>query len=240
MLYRDLVPGRMGGGLIASHIRIPEGGPVPDYVHFHEIRFQVIHCYRGWVRVVYEDQGEPFLLQAGDCVLQPPRIRHRVLECSAGLEVIEITSPADHVTRVDHDLTLPTPRLRPDREFRGQRFLRHVAADASWTDWRSEGFRARDTGIGAATGGLAGVSVVRPRETPLVSAPISSRAGGLLWFVLEGGFLMQTEGRMRERIVREDVVVVPPGMEAALEEWSPDLEFLEVALPVGPGNPYTT
>src|SRR5262249_21447444 len=50
MRYRDLIPGRYGGRYIASHIQIPDGGPVPDYVHFHKIRFQMIYCYRGWVR----------------------------------------------------------------------------------------------------------------------------------------------------------------------------------------------
>ena len=73
MHYRDLLPARQGGRFIASHITIPDGGPVPDYVHHHRIRFQVIYCRRGWVRVVYEDQGPPFVLEAGDCVLQPTR-----------------------------------------------------------------------------------------------------------------------------------------------------------------------
>ena len=31
MRYRDLIPGRLGGSIIASHIRIPDAGPVPDY-----------------------------------------------------------------------------------------------------------------------------------------------------------------------------------------------------------------
>ena len=55
----------------------------------------MIYCYKGWVRVVHEDQRPSFILQAGDCVLQPPEIRHQVLECSPGLEVIEISSPAE-------------------------------------------------------------------------------------------------------------------------------------------------
>jgi hypothetical protein len=38
MQYRDLIPGRLGGRFIASHIRIPDGGDVPDYVHYHRIR----------------------------------------------------------------------------------------------------------------------------------------------------------------------------------------------------------
>ena len=79
MQYRDLIPSRLGGSIIASHIRIPDGGPVPDMVHFHRVGFQLIYCYRGWVDVVYEDQGGPIRLYAGDCVIQPPEIRHRVL-----------------------------------------------------------------------------------------------------------------------------------------------------------------
>ena len=82
MHYRDLIPDRLGGRYIASHIRILKGGPVPDYVHHHHILFQLIYCYKGWVRVVYEDQGVPFLMHPGDCVLQPPHIRHQVLELS--------------------------------------------------------------------------------------------------------------------------------------------------------------
>ena len=73
MLYRDLIPDRLGGSaIVASHIRIPEGGPVGDSVHFHRVGFQLIFCYKGWVEVVYEDQGPPFVLRAGDCVIQGP------------------------------------------------------------------------------------------------------------------------------------------------------------------------
>ncbi len=59
MHYRDLIPSRLGGAIIASHIRIPDGGPVPDMVHFHKVGFQLIFCIKGWVDVVYEDQGGP-------------------------------------------------------------------------------------------------------------------------------------------------------------------------------------
>ncbi|HET7293211.1 MAG TPA: cupin, partial [Vicinamibacteria bacterium] len=161
MRYRDLVPDRQGGRFIASHIRIAEAGPVPDYVHFHRVRFQMIYCYKGWVRVVYEDQGPPFVLSAGDCVLQPPRIRHRVLESSPGLEVIEVTCPARHDTIADFELELPTSAPRSERTFDGQRFVRHEAAAARFRPWGAAGFEARDLGIAAATGGLADARVVR-------------------------------------------------------------------------------
>lgn len=107
MRYRDLIPGRLGGAIIASHICIPDAGPVPDNVHYHTVGFQLIHCHAGWVRLVYEDQGEPFVLRAGDSVIQPPQIRHRVLESSEGLQV---------GTKISH--ANPIPAL----------FVRHVNA----------------------------------------------------------------------------------------------------------------
>lgn len=153
MMYRDLVPGRLNGKLIASHIRLTEGGEVPDYVHYHKVRFQMIYCVRGAIKVVYEAQGEPFVLRPGDCVLQPPEIRHRVLWAEAGSEVVELGMPAVHETWVEHDLTLPTPDIDPDRVFNGQRFVRHIAEHQA-------DINIRDTGISEATKGLADVKVV--------------------------------------------------------------------------------
>jgi len=143
MQYRDLIPGRLGGRVIASLIRIAGGGPVADYVHHHRVRFQMIYCRRGWVRVVYEDQGPAFVMQAGDCVLQPPGIRHRVLESSPALEVIEVSAPAGHETYRDHALELPTAAVRSERLFAGQRFVRHVAAEAAWRRDASGAFDIR-------------------------------------------------------------------------------------------------
>lgn len=236
MRYRDLIPNRQGGRFIASHISIPDGGPVPDYVHFHKVRFQMIFCCRGWVRVVYEDQGPPFVLRAGDCVLQPPRIRHRVLEASRGLEVIELGCPADHETHADLEMALPTGRLDPDHDFAGQRFCRHEAATATWAPWRRGGYEARDIGIEAATRGLAGVRVVRPRAAADVGhgATTPARAHGAefqFWFVLDGEVNLEREGHGPERLRAGDCVVVPDGLAHALRDPSPDLELLDVTLP---------
>eukprot|EP00937_MAST-01D_sp_MAST-1D-sp2_P001747 g1747.t1 len=166
MLYRDLLPDRLGGRFIASHIRIAEGGAVPDYVHYHKVHFQMIFVIRGWVKVVYEGQGPPFVMRAGDCVLQPPTIRHRVLESSGPLEVVEVGCPAEHVTMADPLLQLPTPVAEPQRRFGGQRFARHRARGAQWGAWRSaqhgfDAFEARDSGIAAASDGVASACVAR-------------------------------------------------------------------------------
>ncbi len=233
MRYRDLIPDRQGGRFIASHIQIPDGGPVPDYEHFHKIRFQMIYCYRGWVRVVYEDQGPPFVLHAGDCVLQPPQIRHRVLECSPGLEVIELGSPADHETWADHEMTLPTGSLLPDRDFGGQRFVRHQAADAEWTPWRAPGFEARDLGMEAATGGVAAARVARVASAP---SPVTLRhdAELLFLFLLAGEVTLRRAGHEAQQLRAGDSVVLPADSPCTFDDGSADLELLEVTLPPVP------
>lgn len=231
MHYRDLVPSRLGGAMIASHIRIPDGGPVPDMVHFHKVGFQLIFCIRGWVDVVYEDQGRPRRLTAGDCFIQPPRIRHRVLEASDGIEVIEIGVPAEHVTEIDHDMALPTPHERPEREWDGQRFVHNLAQGAEWRPFRLPGFEARDTTIAAATRDVAGVQVVRPLPGS-GGAPWAVHGADILFgFVLSGGFTLHGEGKEPYALTAGDAYVIPPGMATRHADPSEGLELLEVTLP---------
>lgn len=230
MRYRDLIPDRFGGRFIASHIAIPDGGPVPDYVHFHKIRFQMIFCRAGWVKVVYEDQGPPFVLEAGDCVLQPPEIRHRVLEASPGLEVVELACPATHQTLADHEITLPTAELRPDRDFGGQRFVRHVASAATWAPWRHPGFEYSDLGLQDATGGIAGVRVVRSCGAS-ATPPGRHDAELLFTFVLAGGLTVQCAGQPAEALEAGDSFTIPAESEFSFAGCSADVSLLEVSLP---------
>lgn len=228
MQYRDLVPSRYGGHFIASHIRIPEGGPVPDYVHHHSIRFQLIFCVNGWVRVVYEDQGEPMLMEAGDCFLQPPHIRHRVLECSDGLEVVEIACPAEHETAVDHDMTLPTPNVDHEREFGGQRFVFSQARSAAWSPWTSDGFEYRDTGIGEATRGAVSAIVVRA-AAGAATADLAHDGSVRFLYILRGHAALDCEGR--HVLSAGDACAIPPGIAARIDDIAPDFKMLEVCDP---------
>jgi len=229
MIYRDLIPNRLGGAVVASHISIPDGGPVADWVHFHKITFQMIFCRRGWVKLVYEDQGEPFILSAGDCVLQPPRIRHRVLESSEGLEVVELGCPALHETLADHEMILPTGRHIPDRNFGGQVFLRHIAAEAPWVS-HGAGFERRDTGMTFATRGLADVGVLRPATAKRLE--VAPHHDDLLFgFVLEGAARLDHQGA--HRLAATDAFVIPSGEAWSLEDCSADFALLQVALPGG-------
>ncbi len=224
MRYRDLAPDRQGGRYIASHIQIRDAGPVPDYVHHHQIRFQAIYVQRGWVEVVYESHGDPIVMRQGDCVLQPPHIRHRVLSCSAGLEVVEIACPAAHPTFRDHELSLPTAAC--DREFAGQRFVHHVASQGTWqaTDWGE----ARDTDLARASAGLVDVRALRHIPTDQVQ----SHDGELcLFFVSAGSARLACAGHGRPALSEGDSVMIPAGLPYAFFEPSADFELLRIASP---------
>ncbi len=232
MEYRDLVPTRLGGAMIASHIRVPDG-PVPDMVHFHKVGFQLIFCVAGWVDVLYEDQGDIRRIHAGDCFIQPPTIRHKVLH-SEGVQVVEIGVPAEHVTEIDHEMTLPTPHFRPEREWDGQRFVHDIGAKGVFRPFRIPGFEARDTTIDENTRGVASVMVARPTGQP---APWTVHDGDILFtFVMAGAMTLEGEGKDPYRLSPGDAFVIPPGMATRYADPTPDLELLEVSLP---GNPVT-
>ena len=222
MLYRDLIPGRLGGRYIASHIVIPDGGSVADWVHYHRVALQLIYVRRGWVRVVYEDHGDPFVMNEGDLVLQPPMIRHRVLESSSSLEVMEISAPALHETFADHDLELPNG-LHPGRIYGAQRFLRHVAATTPWTP--ANGGEAQETEIKAATSGLAEVRTLRPRHGEALA--FGGQRGELVFgFVLDGSATLDHRGM--HDVAPADAFVIPPGGAWRLRHPSPDFRLLHV------------
>lgn len=229
MHYRDLIPDRLGGSIIASHIRIPDGGPVPDMVHYHTVGFQLIYCYKGWVDLVYEDQGPAFRLHEGNCVIQPPKIRHKVLYASDNIEVIEIGVPAEHVTTIDHDMTLPNKEFNPDRLFQDQKFVHHRKSEAIWDNFRVKGLKSRDTLISKNTKNVAGVHVIRAitKKTDWVS----HNADILFNFVLEGSMILENDTDNIFHLKSGDAFVIPPKMVTRYSNISDNLELLEVSLP---------
>ena len=231
MRYRDLIPSRLGGRYIASHIEVCDGGPVPDLVHHHAIRFQMIFCHRGWVDVVYQDQGAPFRLNQGDCVLQPPHIRHRVLESSAGAQVVEIGCPAEHDTFFDYEVDLPNSTVDVDRDFGGQTFVRHQSTQVPWGPSVHPGFKVQHTAIDLATKGLASVRVLRSSGE---SSTSPARHDGDFWFlfVLDGSTGFSVDGSSDAvPLSTGDSVAVPAGVTWCLRDASADLAILEVVVP---------
>lgn len=224
MKYRDLIPNRLGGYLIASHILVEDEGPVSDYVHFHNVRFQIIYCLKGWARLVYEDQGEPFKFETGDCVLQPPGIRHRVLEASGGFEVVEVSSPAEHMTYVDHDLELPTDVLDRDRLFEGQKFAHSRASEARWRS--VEGFQTHDTGLSEASAGAVGVRVLR--ESKAGVREIERSVDRItFWYVITGNSSL-CYGEETFLLSEGSSAVLPANNELTIGDISEDFKVLEV------------
>lgn len=211
MAYRDLIPGRLGGALIASHIRIADGGPVPDYVHHHDIDFQLIYCHRGWVDVVYQDQGDPIRLQAGDCLLQPPGIRHRVLTASDNLQVLEVSSPAEHVTHVEHDLALPNGS-RPGLTYGDQRFVVHRQAGAAPDANPVTGVDVFDFGLGPATKGRVSAASIRATEAAELPLPPRDDIDQRFLFVAAGS----------AALIPDQPVEVDPGRRAVSVDLATD------------------
>ena len=103
MEYRDLGIERATHGQFRAHvIRVKQDGPGAHDLHTtglhqHQCDFQMFYVLKGWMKFVYEGQGEQ-TVRAGDCVLQPAGIVHNELECSDDVEILEIYSPAVHQT----------------------------------------------------------------------------------------------------------------------------------------------
>jgi hypothetical protein len=153
------------------------------------------------------------------------------------MEVIEIGCPAVHDTFVEHDITLPTGSVRPDRSFSAQRFVRHIAADTPRRPWLVDGLQVRDTGIGAATGGLGGAVVVeaveasRPGDSRSTMGALTHHGEFAFSVVLTGSVDLTVGNGPPARLEARGAVAFPPGTRWAWCDWSDDFEILLVTLP---------
>jgi uncharacterized RmlC-like cupin family protein len=96
--YRDLGIRRATGGKVVAHVIRARPGRAPHGEwHVHDCELQFVYVLRGWVRFEYEGVGE-VLMKAGSCFYQPPRIRHRELEHSPDVEMLEVVAPASFRT----------------------------------------------------------------------------------------------------------------------------------------------
>jgi len=98
--YRDLGIAAATNGLARAHVikMIPPCDPaVVSKRHYHDVEFQLIYVLKGWIKGEYDGHGEA-TMREGSCWLQPPRIKHKVLDYSADCELLEIILPADFGT----------------------------------------------------------------------------------------------------------------------------------------------
>src|SRR6266513_6068232 len=96
--YRDLGIQRATRGKVVAHVirARPAKAPLGEW-HWHDCALQFVYVLKGWALFEYEGVGK-VRMKAGSCFYQPPRIRHRELEHSKDLELIEIVSPASFRT----------------------------------------------------------------------------------------------------------------------------------------------
>jgi hypothetical protein len=97
--YRDLGVSKATNGLAQAHVIRLIGPCDPKIVskrHYHDVDFQMIYVLKGWIRGEYE--GKEITARQGSCWLQPPRIKHTVLDYSDDCELLEIILPAEFDT----------------------------------------------------------------------------------------------------------------------------------------------
>jgi quercetin dioxygenase-like cupin family protein len=98
--YRDLGMAKATAGMVQAHVIRFVGPCNPDEVsklHTHDVEFQMVYVLKGWIKTELEGQGV-HVMRPGSAWLQPPMIKHKVLDYSDDCEVLEIVLPADFET----------------------------------------------------------------------------------------------------------------------------------------------
>ena len=98
--YRDLALAKATGGMVQAHVirMVPPCDPkVVSKWHHHDVDLQFIYVLNGWIKNEFEGQGV-HTMKKGTCWLQPPKIKHRVLDYSPDCELLEVVMPADFET----------------------------------------------------------------------------------------------------------------------------------------------
>ncbi len=101
--YRDLEISEATNGDYRAHVlRVKKDYKGDQEMHttgFHKhlVNFQMYYVLNGWVKFIYEGEGER-TFRKGDCVSAPAAIKHNELSCSDDFEALEILAPADHKT----------------------------------------------------------------------------------------------------------------------------------------------
>jgi hypothetical protein len=98
--YRDLGISDATGGMVQAHVIrfVPPCRPEEvSKLHYHDVDFQMVYVLKGWIKTEFDGEGT-VVMQTGSAWIQPPRIKHKVLDYSDDCEVLEIILPADFKT----------------------------------------------------------------------------------------------------------------------------------------------
>jgi uncharacterized RmlC-like cupin family protein len=98
--YRDLDLAAVTAGMVQAHVirLVPPVDPkVVSKWHYHDVDLQFIYVLNGWIKTEFEGKGV-HTMKKGTTWLQPPKIRHRVLDYSDDCELLEVVLPAQFDT----------------------------------------------------------------------------------------------------------------------------------------------
>ena len=98
--YRDLGMAKATGGMVQAHVIrfVPPCRPEDvSKLHYHDVEFQMVYVLKGWIKTELEGQGA-HVMRPGSAWIQPPKIKHKVLDYSDDCEVLEVILPADFET----------------------------------------------------------------------------------------------------------------------------------------------
>ena len=110
--YRDLGIERATRGKVVAHVIRARPGKAPrGEWHRHDCNVQFVYVVKGWIEFEYERVGR-VRMRAGTCFYQPPNIRHREIQHSKDIQMLEVVAPANFAT---HDAAPPPARKRRAR-----------------------------------------------------------------------------------------------------------------------------
>jgi hypothetical protein len=98
--YRDLGMAKATSGMVQAHVIrfVPPCRPAEvSKLHYHDVEFQMIYVLKGWIKTELDGQGA-HVMRPGSAWIQPPKIKHKVLDYSDDAEVLEIVLPANFET----------------------------------------------------------------------------------------------------------------------------------------------
>ena len=98
--YRDLGISKATNGMVLAHVLRfvkPCDPKVVSKQHLHDVDFQMVYVLEGWIKSEFAGQGA-HVMKAGDAWIQPPRIKHKVLDYSDDCRLLEIVMPAEFET----------------------------------------------------------------------------------------------------------------------------------------------
>ena len=97
---RDLGFADATNGLVQAHVNRrakPFNAKDVSIPHFHDVLFHMVYVIKGWSKCEFEGHGV-CEMREGSCWIQPPGLKHVILDYSDDYELLEVILPAKYDT----------------------------------------------------------------------------------------------------------------------------------------------